>query len=305
MFDIATESPIILDGGLSTYLESHGYDVSTRLWSAALLADHSAAASRAHLEFFRAGASVATTASYQASFAGLAAAGMSRPESEEIFRQSVRVAGRARAEFKAAHPGDGRPLWVAASVGPYGARLAGGEEYTGRYGLSVARLRARHRAEFEVLASAGADVLACETIPDIDEAEALLGLIDECDTPAWLSYTVRGGRTAAGQRLEDAFAAAQGVDKVVAVGVNCCDPDGLADVIALAAECSAKPVVAYPNSGESWDAARGRWTGPRRYDPAQALAWRDAGARLIGGCCRVHPEQIAAVAAALSTSGGR
>lgn len=300
MFDTDTDAPIILDGGLSTYLESEGYDVSTMLWSAALLADHPAAIAQAHLEFFRAGASVATTASYQASFAGLAGAGMSRQQAEEIFRRSVRVADHARAEFQSSHPDRRRELWIAASVGPYGARLGAGQEYSGRYGLSVTRLRARHRAEFEVLASTGADVLACETIPDIDEAEALLGLIEECDKPAWLSYTIRGGRTAAGQRLDDAFAAASTVDSVVAVGVNCCDPAGLTDVIALAAECSGKPVIVYPNSGQTWDAAGKRWTGPSRFDPSQALAWRDAGARLIGGCCRVHPDRIAELAAVLT-----
>ncbi|GAB3560292.1 homocysteine S-methyltransferase [Spelaeicoccus albus] len=300
MFDRPAHSPIIVDGGLSTYLESEGYDVSTALWSASLLAQAPSAIEQAHRDFFSAGAEVAVTASYQASFAGFAAAGMTRPFAEEMMRRSVRVADHARAAFRSEHQDDDRPLWIAASIGPYGARLTGGAEYAGRYGLSVERLRARHRAEFEVLASADPDVLACETIPDIDEAEALIGLIEESDKPAWLSYTIRDGRTAAGQPLEDAFAAARDVDGVVAVGVNCCDPVGLTDVIALAGECSGKPVIVYPNSGESWDATARRWTGRPRYDPRFAPAWRDAGARLIGGCCRVHPPQITAVAAALT-----
>lgn len=300
MFDRPGNAPIILDGGLSTYLESEGYDVSTSLWSASLLAENPTAIETAHRDFFRAGADVATTASYQASFAGFSAAGMTRSFAEEMLRRSVRVADHARAGFRADHPEDDRPLWIAASVGPYGARLTGGAEYTGRYGLSVDRLRARHRAEFEVLASADADVLALETIPDIDEAEALLGLVDECATPAWLSYTIRDGRTAAGQPLEDAFAIARDVDGVEAVGVNCCDPTGLSEVIALARECSGKPVVVYPNSGELWDAAGRRWAGSPRFDPRLAVEWRKAGARLIGGCCRVHPRLIAAVSAALA-----
>ncbi len=109
-------------------------------------------------------------------------------------------------------------------MGPYGAALADGSEYRGRYGLSVAQLEAWHRPRLEVLADAGADVLALETIPDVDEAEALVNIVRSLGVRAWLSYTVDGVRTRAGQPLTDAFAVAAGVPEIVAVGVNCCAP---------------------------------------------------------------------------------
>ncbi|WP_431874310.1 homocysteine S-methyltransferase [Amycolatopsis sacchari] len=181
----------------------------------------------------------------------------------------------------------GGPRWIAASVGPYGAMLADGAEYRGRYGLSVAELTAFHRPRIEALAEAGPDLLALETVPDVDEALALLAAIEGVGVPAWLSYTIDGDRTRAGQPLEEAFAVAAGRDDVVAVGVNCCDPDDAARAIPLAREVSGKPVIAYPNSGEGWDATARRWTGRSRFLPD-----RVAGADLAGGCCRVGPEDI-------------
>ncbi|WP_343709926.1 homocysteine S-methyltransferase, partial [Mycobacterium sp.] len=190
--------------------------------------------------------------------------------------------------------------WVAASVGPYGAALADGSEYRGRYGLSVAALEAWHRPRLEVLAGAGADVLAVETIPDADEAEALVGLVRQVGVPAWLSYTVVGTFTRAGQPLADAFAVAAGVPEIVAVGVNCCSPDDVLPAIELAAP-TGKPVIVYPNSGERWDGARRAWTGPRLggFSGQLAREWVAAGARIVGGCCRVRPADIARVTALL------
>ena len=155
------------DGGLATALEARGHDLSDALWSARLLIDDPGEITAVHLAFFRAGADIATTAGYQASFDGLAARGIDRAGAERLLRRSVELA-RDAAEALV----DGRTRWVAASVGPYGAALADGSEYRGRYGLSVAALRTWHRPRLEVLAEAGPDVLALETVPDVDEAEA-------------------------------------------------------------------------------------------------------------------------------------
>lgn len=276
---------IVLDGGLATELEARGHDLSDELWSARLLADDPAGIVAAHEAFFRAGAQIATTASYQASFAGFAARGFAARETSALLRRSVELARTAAARVEG-------PRWVAASVGPYGAALADGSEYRGRYGLSVAELTAFHRPRAEALAEAGPDVLALETVPDVDEAVALLAAVEGLGVPAWLSYTIAGDRTRAGQPLEEAFAVAAGRDDVVAVGVNCCDPDDAARAIPVAREVSGRPVVAYPNSGEAWDATGRRWTGRVRFLPD-----RVAGAEFAGGCCRVRPSAIAALAA--------
>ncbi|MGV9353536.1 homocysteine S-methyltransferase [Streptomyces misionensis] len=290
---------VVLDGGLSNQLESAGHDLSDALWSARLLAERPDAITEAHLAYFLAGASVAITASYQATFEGFARRGTGPAEAARLLALSVRLAREAAGRAREA--GVRRPLWVAASAGPYGAMLADGSEYRGRYGLGVAELERFHRPRLEVLAAAGPDVLALETVPDTDEAVALLRAVRGLGVPAWLSYTVDGPRTRAGQPLEEAFALAAEADEVIAVGVNCCAPRDVESAVEIAARVTGKPVVAYPNSGESWDAGARAWDGRTTFGAEQVTAWRAEGARLIGGCCRVGPESIASIARALET----
>jgi homocysteine S-methyltransferase len=291
------ESVLIGDGGLATELEARGHDLSDPLWSARLLMDAPHEIVAVHVAYFRAGADIATTASYQASFDGFAAHGIDRREATGLLRRSVELARAARDEAGAGH------LYVAASVGPYGAALADGSEYRGRYGLSVAALTRWHRPRLEILAAAGADVLALETVPDVDEAEALVDLVRSVGVPAWLSYTVDGTRTRAGQPLADAFAVAAGVPEIVAVGVNCCAPEDVLPAIRMAN--IGKPVIVYPNSGERWDARRRAWTGPSRFSGRLASQWAAAGASIIGGCCRVGPDDIEAIAEVRRACNGR
>jgi homocysteine S-methyltransferase len=293
VFAVPHDTVLISDGGLATELEARGNDLSDDLWSARLLVDAPQEITAVHAAFFRAGAMFATTASYQASFDGFTKRGIERDDAVRLLRRSVELARDARSEV-----GNGG-RWVAASVGPYGAALADGSEYRGRYGLTVAQLASWHRPRLDVLADAGADVLAVETVPDIDEAQALVGLIAEYGVPAWLSYTIDGTATRAGQPLADAFAVAAGVPEIVAVGVNCCAPADVLAAVALAREVTGKPVIVYPNSGEGWDAHRRTWVGSSRWSADLAPQWVAAGARIIGGCCRVRPEDIAALARAV------
>ncbi|MER0246875.1 homocysteine S-methyltransferase, partial [Streptomyces sp. HSW2009] len=193
-------------------------------------------------------------------------------------------------------------VWVAGSVGPYGAMLADGSEYRGRYGLSVRKLTEFHRPRIAALAAARPDVLALETVPDVDEAEAMLRAAEGCGVPVWLSYSVQGNRTRAGQPLEHALALAAAHDQVIAVGVNCCTPADADDAVRLAARITGKPVVVYPNSGEEWDTTAHDWRGRSTFDPARVATWQTHGARLIGGCCRVGPDHIAELA--LAVGGG-
>ncbi|WP_107469850.1 homocysteine S-methyltransferase [Streptomyces mangrovisoli] len=301
--DALASGTLVLDGGMSNQLESAGFDLSDALWSARLLAERPEAITEAHLAYFTAGASVAITASYQATFEGFAARGVGPAEAARLLRLSVEL---AREAARRARAGDaGRPLWVAASVGPYGAMLADGSEYRGNYGLSVADLERFHRPRMETLAEAGPDVFALETVPDAAEAQALLRAVRGLGVPAWLSYTVDGDRTRAGQPLAEAFAPAADVDEIVAVGVNCCAPQDVERAVETAARVTGKPVVVYPNSGESWDAGARAWTGRTTFGPDRVRSWRDAGARLVGGCCRVGPEGIVAIAGALEGGGAQ
>ncbi|MFJ3417772.1 homocysteine S-methyltransferase [Streptomyces sp. NPDC086082] len=295
--DALADGTLVLDGGLSNQLGAAGHDLSDELWSARLLADRPEAISEAHLAYFEAGANVAITSSYQASFEGFAKRGIKRDRAAELIALSVELALDAAVE--AGRRGIRRRLYVAASVGPYGAMLADGSEYRGRYGLSVAELEAFHRPRMEVLAAVGPDVLALETIPDTAEAEALLRAARGLGVPAWLSYSIAGDRTRAGQPLEEAFALAAEADEIVAVGVNCCAPEDVEGAVETAARVTGKPVVVYPNSGETWDAEARAWTGRSTFTAEQVEGWRDSGARLIGGCCRVGPGAIASIARTL------
>ena len=291
-FTVSDDTVLVTDGGLATELEARGHDLSDDLWSARLLRDAPEEIAAVHDAFFAAGAVIATTASYQASFDGYAQRGIDRTGAELLLRRSVELG-------KAARDRAGGTGWVAASVGPYGATLAGGEEYIGRYGLSVSALADWHRPRLEVLTTAQPDVLALETVPDIDEAEALVGLVQDLGVPAWLSYTIAGEYTRAGQPLAEAFAVAAGVPEIVAVGVNCCAPGDVLNAVTVARRVTGNPVIVYPNSGEDWDGPARVWTGSAGFSPGQAASWVAAGARIVGGCCRIRPTDITAIAAAV------
>lgn len=280
---------MIIDGGLSNALADRGHVLADDLWTARLLRDAPEEIVAVHRTYFEAGAEVATTASYQASVGGFVAAGLGADEAERLIVRSVRLAREAA---------DGVPdARVAASVGPYGAVLGDGSEYRGRYGLTAAQLRDFHRPRIELLLSAGPDLLAVETIPDVDEAAVLAELIAEYDAPAWLSYTIADGRTRAGQSLDEAFAVAAGVDAIIATGVNCCAPADVRAAVEIAVAASGKPAIAYPNAGETWDADNHAWVGTSSYDLTLVPSWRAAGAEHVGGCCRIGPGTIAALAA--------
>ena len=282
---------MILDGGMSNALEDRGHDLSDALWTARLLTDAPAEIAAVHRSYYEAGAQVATTASYQASVAGFEAAGMSRVEAGDAIRRSVTLAREVRDAMAA----DGTARWVAASVGPYGAVLADGSEYRGRYGLSRQALRDFHLPRLELLAAADPDLFAVETIPDADEAEVLAGLLDQIGIPAWFSFSAKGLHTRAGQPLAEAFAIAASASAVFAVGVNCCAPADVLDAVRLAGEVTGRPAVAYPNSGEGWNADARTWAGDSAYDVGLVPGWVRAGASYVGGCCRVGPDTIAAV----------
>jgi homocysteine S-methyltransferase len=293
---------VILDGGLATALEVGGHDLSDRLWSARLLRDDPAAIEAAHTAFFVAGAQIAITASYQASFEGFAAVGIDADEAAALIRRSVEIARRARDRF--AREAD-RPLRVAGSVGPYGAMLAGGQEYTGEYGaVTSQQLRGFHRRRVAELVAAGADMLAIETIPSIREAHVLVEVVAEFpQTPAWISFSCRNDTEIAdGTPFAEAARVAAGAASVFAVGVNCTAPRFVQALLTSARDATTLPFVVYPNDGRVWDAATRAWCGCSGdgFPAATLAAWRRLGAELVGGCCGVTPAGISVIRARLT-----
>ncbi|MFC0678061.1 homocysteine S-methyltransferase [Lysobacter korlensis] len=290
--------PIVLDGGLGTLLESRGHDLSSDMWSARLLLQQPDEVRAAHDEFFAAGAQLAISGSYQASFEGFAREGLDRDQAERVMRLSIRIATEARDAAAADGAGpDGR--WVAASVGPYGAMLADGSEYRGDYRVGERELREWHAPRMAVLADAQPDLLAVETIPSLSEVRAVLDVLSGSGVPAWVSVTPHLGALRTAEPLESAFAAADGIDEIIAVGVNCCSPSEVLGAIAAARRATDKPIVVYPNSGELWDAKNRTWVGEPGFPRDLVERWLDAGAWIIGGCCRVGPAQISRIASVL------
>jgi homocysteine S-methyltransferase len=296
---------VVLDGGLATDLESAGHDLSDDLWSARLLQDDPAAVRACHVRFLRVGAEVLVTGSYQLSAVGLGSVGRDGRDADRLVRLSVTLA-REAAETAAV------PAWVAGSVGPYGAVLADGQEYTGEYvdpvpgsgeRMSRRELRDFHRPRIHALAEAGADVLAVETIPALLEVEAILEEVRGLGVPAWVSVTATVDsagtpHTVHGEPLAEVAGLAAEVDEVLAVGVNCCAPAVVRPAVTTVARAGL-PAVVYPNSGETWDGGGRRWLGSARWQRATPADWVSAGARLVGGCCRVGPEAISELAAAV------
>ncbi len=281
---------------MSNALEERGQLLTGALWTARVLRDQPEDIADVHRAYYRAGARVATTASYQASVPGLMATGLGQAEAQSLLVRSVSIAREVRDSMSA----DGTVRWVAASVGPYGAVLADGSEYRGRYGLSASQLRDFHLPRLELLVSAGPDLLALETIPDLVEAEVLAQLVDDFALPVWFSYSSRDGQTSAGQPLAEAFSVAAAPRCVIAVGVNCGPAAEALDAVRLVGEATGKPAVVYPNGGGTWDARTRRWVGAAGYDVRLAREWVRAGAAYVGGCCRVGPRHIEQLAAALA-----
>ncbi len=294
---LARQPFLVLDGGLATELERQGLDLTDTLWSARTLIDTPDAIRTVHLDYLEAGADVITGASYQATTQGLLRRGLTATKVEAVLIRSVTLAIEARAEFLASSRTTERlrPL-VAASIGPYGAWLADGSEYRGEYGLTQRELTAFHRDRFDILAGAGADLLAIETIPSRREAEALVNMMEASgQVRGWLSFTTRDdGAIADGTPFAECVQVLSRAPSVVAIGVNCTPAERVAPLLRSAESVSAVPFVVYPNGGGEYDGATRQWCGAADDEAIPRLAeeWHALGARLIGGCCRTTPRMI-------------
>jgi len=295
----------VLDGGMATELGRRGCDISGPLWSARSLDQSPAAIAAVHLDYLGAGADCISTASYQVSCYGFTELGHDPAAAarlaERALLQSVEIAEQARTLYAFRNP---RRTWIAASLGPWGAALHNGAEYHGRYTLGFDDLVAFHAERLAVLAGTRADLIAFETIPSLEEANAILrALAPFPAVTAWLSFTCRdAAHVAHGEALRSCAEVLAASSQIAAIGINCTAPHLIAPLIAEARAGSAdqKPVIVYPNSGETWDAGSRTWRGTSdtAHYGALARSWYAAGAQAVGGCCRTGPEHIAVVAEA-------
>ena len=303
---LQTQSTLIVDGALATEMETRGADLHDTLWSAKYLFHQPELIAAVHRDYLDAGADIIISASYQATIPGFMARGWDYAQAQSLIVRAAEIAIATRDAWWQHQPGSTsrlRPL-VAGSVGPYGAFTADGGEYRGKYGLTREQLMDFHRERIALLVAAGVDLLACETIPDLDEACAIRDILAEFPTiSAWISFSCRGGATCAGQPMHHVVRELRDLPQIVALGINCTSPHDILNLVESVRANTTIPIVVYPNSGETYDASDNTWHGDAECDAFVNLAqrWQHAGASLIGGCCRTTPAIIRALRHSLVT----
>lgn len=297
------QKALIIDGALGTELERQGHDIKDALWSAKFLMQNPLAIAKVHEDYLRAGADCITTASYQASFEGFMKKGMREEEAYQLIQSAIMIAKNVRDTFWADsgnHHHRPKPL-VAASIGPYGAFLADGSEFVGNYGVSEAVLMDFHRKRMACIVEASPDVLACETIPCLEEAKVLCKLLEAFPKmSAWVSFSAKDGEhISSGEHIAQCAQWLDTQEQIVAIGINCTAPCYISSLIEQIKAVSSKPIIVYPNGGASYDALSKTWSGNSQTSSygQMALHWYEQGAHLIGGCCQTTPQDIAGIAA--------
>ena len=373
LHDLLRSGGAAIDGGLASELEARGHDLTGTLWSARLLRDDPSAIRDVHATYFASGATVGISASYQASRSGFERNGSSADEADRLLALSVALVREARdvasdsgatqpmlvaasvgpygatlhdgseyrgrygvahddlvafhrerldvlvaaapdllavetvpdvdeARDQAASAGATHPMLVAASVGPYGATLHDGSEYRGRYGVAHEDLVSFHRERLDVLVAAAPDLLAIETVPDLDEARAIVEALQDYDVPAWLSFSCADdATTCAGQPIGDAADLVAAAPTVEAIGINCTKPEHVGGLVArIRAAQPDLPIVVYPNAGRVWDGAASVWLGDGTdvLPDSAVSSWFDSGVSLVGGCCGLGPAAVADITVA-------
>jgi homocysteine S-methyltransferase len=296
----------VLDGGLATELERAGCDLASPLWSGEVLRTQPEKVLAVHRSYLEAGADCLLTASYQVSAMGFREIGLTAPVAEQAARsaiqQSVALAQQTRREYAQTEATAGRksrPIWIAGSLGAYGAALHNGAEFHGRYDVGHAALVDFHADRIDAMLETAADFLAFETIPSLAEAEAILeALVRYPEVAAYVSFTCHDdAHTGHGEPIEDCARLLDSQPQIIAIGINCTAPRYILPLIRKIRGVTGKRIAVYPNSGETWVSETRSWAGTS--DPVafgdMAHQWREAGAEWIGGCCRTGPEHIRAI----------
>jgi homocysteine S-methyltransferase len=296
------QAVMVLDGAFGTELERQGYDINDALWSAKFLMHNPRAVAKVHEDYLNAGADCITSASYQASFEGFMKRGLTHDQAKALIQSAVKIAQETVESFwenESNRKGRLKPL-VAASVGPYGAYLADGSEFRGDYGLSQEALEAFHAERLATLIETKPDLLACETIPCLLEAKALVALLEGYeDVYAWVSFSAKDAHHInSGESIQECAKLLDASEKVVAIGINCTAPQYIESLIQEIRHVSQKPIIVYPNGGATYNALSKTWDGVAKSGTHAKLAygWYQKGANIIGGCCQTTPEDIAQIA---------
>lgn len=293
-------TPLTLDGGMGSELEQQNINVDNNLWSASALIQSPGTIAKIHQHYFDAGAQGAITDTYQAHVATFLAQGFDSHKAYELIDTAVHLAKEGLA---LSTQDDGL---IIGSVGPYGAYLANGAEYTGDYHLSKQAYQDFHRQRIERLVQDGVDLIGLETMPNFTEAQALSELLETefPETPAYLSFSIKDGNTLCdGTSLATAVGYFEKYAQIKAIGVNCTAPDNILTALQAIQPQTTKQIIIYPNAGDTYDPQTKQWVDD--YGPIdwQELVpqWLNQGATIIGGCCRTTPKDITAIKQAIDS----
>lgn len=287
---------IVIDGALASELQRRGCDLNDSLWSAKVLIEQPELIQQVHYDYFVAGADCAITASYQATPMGFAPKGIELEESIKLIKTSVKLAQQAKMQYLNDIKQD-KALFIAGSVGPYGAYLANGSEYTGDYQLSESEFIAFHKDRVAALIDAGVDILACETMPSFLEIKALAKLIQQFPmVNCWFSLTLKDQKHISdGTPLTEVIEYLNSIEQIVSVGINCIALEKVTPALEVLSKLTSKPLIVYPNSGEQYDPTTKQWHKNHDHNCTfanQLDVWINLGAKLIGGCCQTTPDDI-------------
>lgn len=313
--------PLILDGALGTELENAFPPGSTLqvkgnpLWLAEILIADPLAIQNVHYNYIKAGADIVLTSTYQASLAGLTKERNLNLEKAHKLWQRLVVLVQKLAE-KAVSEGLSRRIYIAGSIGAYGAYLANGAEYTGDYGEITERELFNHHhslASFFV-SHPKVDLVAFETIASFTEFRAIVTLmhslaVEKETKPFYVSFTFKDqNRISDGTSIEavlayihkarSEFSATVGAS-LFAIGCNCVPLDlvsGVIHSICTLKKATDTGIVVYPNHGVSFDAENEAFS----FKEGEMQTWRELSLEwlqnpritIIGGCCSTGMDEI-------------
>jgi len=304
--NLKNKTALVVDGAMATELEKHGVKTDTDLWSATALIEKPEAITAVHKSYFQSGADVAITNTYQANVSKFMELGLTGEESKKLIIKAVKVAQKARKSYYDSLSDDERskraqyPL-IAGSIGPYGAYLADGSEYRGDYKLTTEEYQAFHLQRMTLLNQAGVDLFAFETQPNFEETKALADLLVNKfpDQHAWLSFSIKNPENLCdGTSIYEAVHHFEDNKQISAIGVNCTTLENITETVKNIKSITDKPIIVYPNNGDIYEPITKTWQSNPQADSFKNLVpeWLDAGAKLIGGCCRTTPTDIKGIA---------
>lgn len=286
--------PFLIDGAMSTALEQLGADTDNSLWTASVLDKQPDLIKKVHEDYFNAGARLTITDTYQANIQAFVANGYSEQRAHQLVKLAVKLAKEARDEYEQK---TGVHNYIAGALGPYGAYLADGSEYTGNYHLSKKEYKGFHRPRLADILSVGVDIIAIETQPRLDEVQAELELAKELapDTPCYVTFTLKDSTTLPdGTKLANAAKVVSQYDNVIAVGINCVPLEEVTPAVKIVHASTDKPVIAYPNSSAIYHPATKIWTFPHGHHSLASYLpeWLNVGLTIVGGCCTTATHDI-------------